>query len=196
MSIIQNGIETHKGMVIRTSEHMWMDGMVDVFAHVWNMDEHKEERIQVGYYGADGHNLYGSSYAKPDLSEEAKRDILRTIRRTDAIYAYARSVTAHKTAIVKGTHAEVIRGRKVKKGTILEVFWVGEKETYRSRQYAWMNEYETIAGCYDEDGNKVWIKADYLKNIDPIKSPNAKERRKFVKAYVERVARDYGIRMH
>ena len=75
---------------------------------------------------------------------------------------------------------------------MLEVFWVGEKETYKSRQYSWMHETEMIAGCYDENGNKVWIKAEYLKSIDQIKSPNAKERKKFIKAYIEKAARAVG----
>lgn len=73
----------------------------------------------------------------------------------------------------------------MKKGTILEVFWVGERPTYMSRQYSWINETEKVAGCYDKDGNKVWIKVEYLKNITEIKSPSAKERKKYIKHYVE-----------
>lgn len=194
MAIIKNGEVTYEGQVITIREHMWMDGMVDVYAKVWDMEAHELKSIQVGYYGADGRNLYGSSYAKPDLSTEAKRDMYRTLKRNDALAAYQRSVIATKTAITKGTHAEVVRGRKVAKGTKVEVFWVGEKETYRSRQYAWMSEYETIAGCYDEDGNKIWIKVEYLKNIDPIKSPRASERKKFIKAYTKDAMRQMGVR--
>lgn len=194
MSIIKDGIESHKGCVIKVWEHYWMDGMCDEFADVWNSEEHKVETIQIGYYGCDGCNLYGNMRAVADLSEENRRDIIRTLKRNDALAAYSRSVTAHKTEIRKGTHAEVIRGRKIAKGTKVEVFWVGDKETYKSRQYAWMYETERIAGCYDEDGNKLWIKAEYLKSTDSIKSPNAKERKAFIKAYVKKALIDMGIR--
>ena len=92
--------------------------------------------------------------------------------------------------VSKGRKVEVVKGRKVKKGTQLDVFWVGERETYKSRQYSWMHETEEVAGCYDEDGNKVWIKTEYLKPIDKLKAPNAKERKKFIKAYIkDRAAR-------
>ena len=194
MAIVMNGEVTYEGQVIRISEHMWADGMLDEYAVVWDIETHELKSIQIGYYGADGRNLYGSSYAKPDLSEEVKRDIYRTIKRHDALAEYEKTVINTKTAITKGTHAEVVRGRKVAKGTKVEVFWVGEKETYMSRQYAWMNKYETIAGCYDEDGNKLWIKAEYLKNIDPIKSPRASERKKFIKAYTKNAMRELGVR--
>lgn len=194
MAIIKNGEVTYEGQVIGIREHMWADGMLDEFAEVWDIESHEYKSIQVGYYGADGRNLYGRSYAEVDLSEEAKRDMYRTLKRTDALVAYQRSVIDAKKAITKGTHAEVIRGRKVAKGTRVEVFWVGERETYRSRQYSWMNEYEEIAGCYDEDGNKLWIKVEYLKNIDPLKSPRASERKKFIKAYTKDAMRRMGVR--
>lgn len=194
MSIInRDGIEEYIGCVIRTSEHMWADGMLEEYADVWDAENHRVRTITVGYYGADGCNLCGNTKVTIDLSEENKRDILRTIKHTDALKAFERSVIATKTAIAKGTHAEVVRGRKVAKGTKLEVFWVGDKLTYRGMQYGF-EDYERIAGCYDEDGNKVWIKAEYLKNIDPIKSPSAVERKKFLKAYVANTAHSMGVR--
>lgn len=191
MAIYRDGIESHKGAVLKVTSHMWMDGMEEETAWVWNMETHECDHIQVGYYGCDGRNLMGRSYAKVDATEEVKRDIRRTLK-VHAREKFSISVKAYKTEVRKGSHAEVIRGRKVPKGTRLEVFWVGDKPTYRSLQYHWMNETERIAGCYGEDGNKVWIKADYLKVIDKIKSPNAKERKKFIKAYVESNAREYG----
>lgn len=194
MSIKKNGIEEYIGCVISTSEHMWADGMLEETAWVWDMESHEQKGVTVGYYGSDGCNLCGGVTVTVDLSEEVKRDILRTIKRTSALKAFERSVMAAKTAINKGTHAEVIRGRKVAKGTKLEVFWVGDKLTYRGMQYGFAD-YEKIAGCYDENGNKVWIKADYLKSIDPIKSPSPAERKKFIKAYVDSTARSMGVRM-
>ena len=51
-----------------------------------------------------------------------------------------------------------------------------------------------IAGCRDKEGNKVWIKAEYLKNITPIKSPKAAERKKYLKWYVQKNARGVVLR--
>lgn len=55
-----------------------------------------------------------------------------------------------------------------------------------------MHDTETIAGCYNADGEKIWIKAEYLKPTDKIASPNAKERRKYIKNYVSTKAPAYG----
>lgn len=185
MAIITNGVTTYEGATLREESHMWADGMLEVYAVVWDMAEHKEERVCIGYYGIDGQNLSGDIDVTYEISKEVARDILRTMKQ-NAVAAYVKAVINKKNAIEKGVRAEVIRGRKVRKGTILQVFWKGEKETYRSRQYSWMNETEEIAGCYDAEGNKVWIKTEYLKNIDPIPSPRATERNKFIKEYVER----------
>ena len=189
MAITMNGETLYQGAVLGEHEHMWMDGMLEVHTIVWDMENHEEKWIQTGYYGSDGCNLCEHVDVEFEISQEVARDILRTMKRR-AWQALASSVTAQKEKIDKGIQAEVIKGRKVPKGTILDVFWVGERPTYRSRQYSWMNETETIAGCYDKDGNKVWIKAEYLKNISPIKSPVAAERDKFIKAYVKKNTSD------
>ena len=59
----------------------------------------------------------------------------------------------------------------VKKGTILNVFWIGERPTYktktlRNRGCRWANETEEVAGCYNENGEKVWIKVDYCQYVE------------------------------
>jgi len=185
MAVYMDGKESYKGQVIKIDTHMWMDGMEDEFAVVWDMDEHNTKRIQVGYYGSDGRNLM-DGYAKADMSVEVKKDILRTLKK-EAKADFANSVVKYKREIRKGSNVEVIRGRKVKKGTRLEVFWVGDKETYRSKQYSWMHETEKIAGCYDENGEKVWIKAEYLKVIDKIESPNAYQRNQYIKESVRKM---------
>ena len=178
------GTVKYIGAVLREEEHMWADGMLEVWAVVWDTEEHKEKQIPVGYYGSDCCNLHGGEWSVDEIiAPEVAADMLKT-KKAAAVAEFCKSVATKKAAIEKGVIAEVIRGRKVKKGTRLEVFWVGERETYRSRQYAWMNETETVAGCFDEAGNKVWIKAEYLKNITPIKSPKAKERKKFINAWM------------
>ena len=55
-----------------------------------------------------------------------------------------------------------------------------------------MHETELVAGCYDENNNKVWIRVEYLKPVDEVKSPNSKERKKFINAYVNKRAKDMG----
>lgn len=174
---------TWVGAVYGEKEKFWMDGMLSVYSLVWDKEQHQTEMIETAYIGIDGSNLANCG-AKIDIDADTARDMIRTYKRY-AKQEYAKSVTAYKQQIEKGRHVEVIRGRKVKKGTKLEVFWCGEKETYQSRQYSWMHETELIAGCYDEIGNKVWIKAEYLKVTDKFKSPVRAERDKFIRSYIQ-----------
>lgn len=178
------------GAVLDITEHYWLDGMTEETAVLWNRETQKIEFQQVGYYGSDGRNM-DMTIAEVDATKETWREVLRYLKPA-AREAFAKSVIDFKNEIRVGTHAVVVRGQKVPKGTKVEVFWVGEKPTWRSRQYEWMHETETIAGCYDEAGNKLWVKAEYLKNVDPIKSPNRKERRKFIQKYVDDMAHRYG----
>jgi len=190
MSIKSKGQETFKGAVLKIEEHMWMDGMLEETAVVWNSAEQKIERHQVGYYGSDCRNMC-ETVCEIDATKETWREVLRSLK-PSARSAFAKSVIDYKRQIHAGTHAKVVKGKKIPKGTLVEVFWIGERPTYRSRCYDWMRETETIAGCYDQNGNKLWIKAEYLLNIDPLKSPNAKERKKFIKAYIEDQAHKLG----
>lgn len=185
-----NGETKYRGAVLRKYSHMWADGMLEEYASVWDADKQEILSLTVGYYGSDGCNLAGC-HADVDASRETWRAVLRSWK-PEALKAYADSVTQYKRGIRKGTRAVVIRGKKVPKGTKLDVFWVGERQTYRARQLGWLNETETVAGCYDETGAKVWIKAEYLKNIDPIKSPSPKERKKWIQAWLVGKAQAYG----
>lgn len=184
MSVKIEGKEKYIGAVIGTKAQYHYDGMTDEYAIVWDMEKHSMDLVHVGYYGSDGYNFVDAT-CNVDLSVEVARDIIRTFK-SEALDAYADSVVAEKKAIRKDRMAEVVKGRKVKKGTILKIFWVGERPTYRSRMYSYINETELVAGGYDEDGNKIWIKADYLKNLTIIKSPVAAERKRFVDEYVKR----------
>lgn len=193
MAITKDGKTTYVGKVLYEREKYWLDGMLEVWAGVWDDEEQKVKTITVGYYGSDCCNLAGCAW-EIDATDDTKRAVLRKLKE-EAWGFYCKAVTEKKNAIKKGVTAEVIRGKKVPKGTILKIFWVGKRETYRSRLYTWMNEYEEIAGGIDQDGNKVYVKTEYLKNIDLIKSPCAAERRKFLKAWVKNEAKAYGIYM-
>ena len=176
MAIYKGREILYKGAVIDKREHFWADGMLSEYAIVWDAAEHRVKEIEVGYYGIDGTNLAGMR-AEIDVNEETARDFLKHLK-VAAVYSFCRSVTCKKQKIEKGIQAEVIRGRKIPKGTILDVFWVGERPTYTGYGT------ELIAGGKDKEGKKVWIKADYLKNISPIKSPTPDERKKYIKWYM------------
>lgn len=188
MAIIKNGNTIYEGATLYTYEHYWMDGMLEEITVCWDVEAHKTVRVTTGYYGSDGRDLTGTGKITYDLNETVKEDILATIKE-QVIAKYHESVLKAKEEICKGRHVEVVRGGKVPVGTKLEVFWVGEKETYKSRQYYWMHETETIAGCYAENGEKVWIKAEYLKVTDDIKDPAPEEREKAIRAFMEDHAR-------
>jgi hypothetical protein len=193
MAVEINGVKTYEGAVVKTSSYSWLDGMYSVYAIVWDMEAHEFKDIKIGYYGIDGQNLVDGS-CDIDLTTEVARDIIRTMKMS-AYKSFCTTVTEHKNSVAKGMDAVVVRGRKVKKGTKLNVFWVGERPTYQSQRYSYINETELIAGCYDEKGNKVWIKAEYLKSITPIKSPCAAERKKFVDNYIKHNADSIVLRM-
>ena len=193
MAIHRNGITEYAGCVLAEHSHMWLDGMEEIHVDVWDKDAQDIKSIQVGYYGIDGTNLCGTSW-ELDVTQETARQVVRWLK-NKAYKAIADGIAQYKREIRKGSQVEVIKGRKVPKGSKLTVFWVGERETYRSKMYDWMHETEEIAGCWDEQGQKVWIKKDYLKVIDNIKSPNAKERNKAIKAWVALHAREYNIRV-
>ncbi len=186
MALIKNGVVSYAGAVIETWDHCWADGMVEETALVWELEKHEYKTVKIGYYGADGHDFIGIQ-AEVDVNMEVARDILKTMK-TSALLSFCRSVQEKKESIEPGITAQVVRGRKIPKGTVLKVFWVGEEPTYTGYGT------EMIAGCRDEEGNKVWIKAEYLKNISPIKSPKAAERKKYLKWYVQKYARGVVLR--
>ena len=176
MPITRDGKTTFAGAVIRVRERVWLDGMTEEWADVWNGSH--EESIQVAYYGCDYRNLMeGDITASPDLSPENARAILRS-RKADARKVFSACVRLWKKSVQAGDQAVVIRGRKIPKGTILSVFWVGEREN------RFTGEMEKLAGCYDSTGRKIWIKAEYLQPQTSRKNPSAKERKAFMNAYI------------
>lgn len=180
----RTGEIAYAGATFAETEHFWLDGMLEVFAHSWDTEKHEIVVDTVVYSGIDCRNMCDTSF-KIDINEETARDMIRTIK-GHAVEAFVKSVIEEKQRIAKGRNCIVVRGRKVPKGTKINVFWVGERPTYRSRNCAWLNETETVAGGYTEDGTKVWIKADYLEVIDGIKSPDRRNRDRFIKEYVRR----------
>lgn len=179
------GEEKYAGCVIETYEHYWLDGMLEVIAVCWNNETKTTDHVTVEYLGSDCRNMMDTT-ANVDLTTENARNFIRC-HKMDALNSFAKSVQEVKQKIHKDDVCRVVRGRKVKKGTILTVFWCGEKPTYFAQTHRFVNEKELICGCFDESGNKVWIKAEYLEKLPHYipKSPSAKERKKFLKAYME-----------
>lgn len=189
MSIIKNNIRTYEGAVIGIDDHYWMDGMISEYAIVWDKSEKDFKSIEIGYYGSDGRNFMENTYAEVDCNVETAREIIRATKQK-ANVSFEKSVIEYKNTVHKGDTVEVVRGRKVKKGTKLTVFWIGEKPTYRANNSPkwgyYANETGMIAGCKTENNETIWIKAEYLKGLNPPKSPKAKERNKYIRNYVER----------
>ena len=177
MALIKDGCISYVGAVLETWDHYWLDGMISEYAMVWDLEKHEFKTVDIGYYGSDGHDFIDIK-AEVEVSTAVARDVVRTLK-ARARKSFCESVQAKKEKIEPGIQVLVVRGRKVPMGTKLEVFWVGERPTYTGYGT------ELIAGCIDENGNKVWIKAEYLKNITPIKSPSASERKKYMKWYIK-----------
>ena len=169
----------YEGQVIGTDEHMWADGMLEEWAVIWNPVEHKRENVQIGYYGSDGQNLCGCVRCEIDFTSEIAQDIVRTTL-AHAEVAFAEKVEADKRTVRKGDRVRVVWGRKVPKGTELTVFWIGERPDYMGYHN------EKIAGTKDDQGNKVWIKVDYLEVLTERPEPTEEEREDFIEGYLTR----------
>lgn len=115
MAIIKNGIKTFEGAVIKLREHYWLDGMLEEYATVWDMENHTAKEFSYGYYGIDGHNLYGDSNAEIDCSVAVARDIIRTVK-VEAYQSFAGTIANFKKKkcikVIKRKLLEVARLRK------------------------------------------------------------------------------------
>lgn len=185
MSITRNGEEYAVDCVMEIKRHCWLDGMDEDTATWYDVNTNELKSETVYYGGIDGHNL-DDCLAAVDLSKEVCNMYIHN-NRQKAYDAFVLSVLKYKQEIRKDSNVEVIRGRKIKIGTKLHVFWIGERPTYFAKMHPWCKETMMLVGCTDESNNKVWIDADYLKVIDVIKSPNAKERKAFCKKYFDNV---------
>lgn len=172
------------GAVFDLDSHYWMDGMEEVHAVCYDSETGSIVRRQVGYFGCDGQNLCGCGYSVDITRENAKK--VFEIYLKDAETEFFRSVADYQSRIHKNEKAVVVKGRKIPKGTKLDIFWVGERPTYRSRYYDWMHETEEIAGGKTENGEKVWIKTDYLQNITEYPPVSETEKQEFISDYLRR----------
>lgn len=164
--------ETAIGCVIGEREHYWMDGMLEIFALYYNAETDSIESKQTAYIGADGRNLMCCGH-DIDLTVENARRAMRCLKRS-ALHDYGLHFRELQRTFAKGDKVRVIRGRKIPKGTILDVFWFGK--VYN--KFSHMDE-ERI-GAYDSEGNKVWIFAEYCEHVQR-KIETAKQRKAWIK---------------
>lgn len=160
------------GCVCGNRSKYWMDGMEDEYAIFYNAETDELEEKQVGYYGCDGCNLMGMSF-NIDITLDNARKAMRCLKRM-ALSDYAYHLRKLNESFGKGDVVKVVRGRKVPKGSILEVFWCGEKYNMYKRTN------EMLIGAYNKDGDKVWVLAEYCQHIKP-KTESPKVRKEWIK---------------
>lgn len=110
MAIIKDGVKTFKGAIIKLREHYWLDGMLEEYATVWDMESHTAKEFPYGYYGIDGHNLYGDSSAEIDCSVAVARDIIRTVK-VEAYQSFAGTIANFKKEVHKGEKMGTMQSR-------------------------------------------------------------------------------------
>ena len=164
--------EKYIGRTFHWSSHYLWDGISTIYLRTWNMDTHAEEIVAIGdNYDTSTETLLNDVVfgLKPEVLLDAQVTYYR--RSKDA---WERYVAQERSRICKDRRARVVRGRKVRVGTEIEVFWVGERMAYYQPRYG-SGVTETIAGGYDDAGNKVWVKAEYLENLTPVEFTKQEE---------------------
>lgn len=158
--------EKYKGKTFSWSRSYMWEGIYNIYARTWDTEIHDEVQVMLGS-DYDCSEEYLLAQVEIGITAEVMADAqVEFLRRSKN--AWNRYVSEERCRICKDRRARVIRGRKVRIGTELEIFWVGERATYWSMTHDWCRETETIAGGYDDNGNKVWIKAEYLENLTPV----------------------------
>lgn len=92
----------------------------DWYAVCW--DEEKQKVVEVNY---DTTRAGGGGWADIDISAENLKKVYRYYYRNERKWFDAIGNPAQAKSIVKGDEVIVIRGRKVPKGTVGKVFWIG-----------------------------------------------------------------------
>lgn len=136
------------GRVVAIESHYY-DGMTDYCAYVWNADT-----LTVEYLGECGYStkIDGPEWVVAfykiarEIERRANEERARMIREQRAAEEEAVTVRCGKTV-------KVVRGRKVPKGTVARVFWMGEN------QWGWS------AGLEMESGERVFTA---LRNVEVV----------------------------
>lgn len=143
----ENGVlleETHVGLVIgdpvTRTKRVMSDIYCDVTAvHIWNPTEKRVDRIDIDYHGwecvpktgvhtpdiQDG--AFADEYQK--YQEKEKELALEMQKRQAKALVERKELEAKESLLLpaKGVKCKVVKGRKVPRGTIGEIFWIGDK---------------------------------------------------------------------
>lgn len=129
-----------------------LTGGYDEFATCPDCDGEQNPWVGVNKHRLAQHPKVSASKI-PSLArtEEEEVDHLELV---DAVEAAGKALAAvcQQWEIVKGSRVKVIRGRKVPKGTVGTVFWMGE-----GRTYGYYDAPKTRVGIKSDDGMTHWV---------------------------------------
>ena len=145
-------IAEYEGCVLRTYERNGYDDS-DWYAVCW--DPEKEAVVDVLY---DTTRAGGGGSAVVDATEDVLRKAYRFYKDVGRSLFDHRTNPANAKKILKGDTVKVVRGRKIKKGSTGEVFWVGTCwNSYRYRN-------EERVGI-EIDGERIFLPASYVEVV-------------------------------
>lgn len=144
----------YKGCVLDTYERNGYDDS-DWYAICW--DKEKKEVVTVLY---DTTRCGAGGTAKIDVTAEVLCDVYRYYKNMVRNKFDKGTNEAMARKIRKGDVVKVVRGRKVKQGTIGKVFWIGT----RYNQYSYRDE-DRIGIEIMETGEKVFLALEYAEVI-------------------------------
>ena len=163
---------SHEGLVVSESWTREERVMSDVYANVtyvnvWNPDTEDVERINLGEHFELGFKFGTSTLdASSEILDEVARREVEAKRLADEKWESRRIADSRKrvedlfNVPVRGKVMEVVRGRKVAKGTVGTVFWIGDGRVGLA-----------LSDAKDASGrNKdvAWVNSEYLVNTDPV----------------------------
>lgn len=101
----------------------------DWYATCW--DEDQQKVVEVNF---DTTRAGGGGWAEIDITEENLRKVYRYYHKSERAWFDTIANPVQAKSIVRGDTVKVVRGRKIPKGTVGEVFWIGSvtnSYTYR-----------------------------------------------------------------
>lgn len=139
----------YEGCVIGTYEHNGYEDS-DFYAICW--DDKKQAVVDVEY---DTTRCGGGGYAEIDATDEVLQKVYRYYRKLGRSLFDNRTNIEQAKAFGKGDTVVVIRGRKIPKGTVGKVFWIGD--CYNQFSYRT----EKRVGI-EVDGQRMFLPAEYV----------------------------------
>jgi len=165
----ETGNVTHVGLVISTfvqCDRVMSDIYSDErYALVWNPEKGESEAVHVGgafecnaRHGKVEIDIKPAYLAAHEAKEEADRKAREEEERERAVKLSAERAEQERNRPVRGKLMQVVRGRKVPKGTIGRVFGIGEGRV----GLALSNEKNERGQHKDV----AWVNAEYLESVE------------------------------